>query len=160
MFEFSFVLFDPPDENRLIANPDVVRDARKRALVKPLLKARSGRVAEGNKVGFESQVRLLELWLVAINVLDLVKEFLVPEFRASLFLRYHDAVSAAWDDVADTSGIKDPTRLERVLTQISGSCQSRCLCKGARRSSSSTATRRIISTASSSLWTCEISESI
>jgi hypothetical protein len=66
-----------------VMNPDVVRDARKKKLVPPKLK-------DGVKYKkyFIEQKDLLEGWLVTINVLDYIKDFLVPEFKKE-FLAYH-----------------------------------------------------------------------
>src|SRR6185295_6342038 len=63
-----------PEEQRPIANPDVLRDARKRLLRDPKLR-------EGLKDTFKSQVLLLEMWLTAVNTIDLVKDFLALEFK-------------------------------------------------------------------------------
>jgi hypothetical protein len=107
VWTFPFVIFHP-EEERLIANPDVVRDARKRALEAPPLK-------RGVKFSINDQVSLLELWLTSINVLDLIKDFLVPEFK-DLLVFYHDKASTAWSEVTEGRPI-DPPRLEAVLTR-------------------------------------------
>ena len=97
-----------PDEQRLIANPDVMRDARKRVLAPPPLK-------KGTKGSFKTQVRLLELWLVAINTIDLIKDFLVPEFKNEL-VWYHRRASDAYADLEGTGRV-DGAQLEKLLTR-------------------------------------------
>lgn len=90
-------------------NPDVIRDVRKKLLVSPTLK-------QGVKYTFRAQVELLELWLVALNELDFVKDFLFSEFRNEL-MTYHELCYAAFTELhADVSRSIDWNRLERVLT--------------------------------------------
>jgi hypothetical protein len=94
-----------------VGHPDVIRDVRKKALRRP-----------GKKYGlkykkwFTAQKEMLELWLVLLNMIDYVKDFLSAEFRTVL-ARYHQDALIAY------SGVVDPPlrpidwpRLERVLT--------------------------------------------
>lgn len=64
------------------ANPDVVRDIRKKAVVEPKINA-------GLKLAFEATVEFMELWLTTINMIDYVAGFLNREFP-DLLTRYHD----------------------------------------------------------------------
>jgi hypothetical protein len=89
-------------------NPDVIRDVRRKLLVAPTLK-------QGIKYTFVAQVELLELWLVALNELDFVKDFLPAEFRKEL-VTYHDLCNAAYTQLESTSDPIDWDRLEKVLT--------------------------------------------
>jgi hypothetical protein len=97
-----------PDEQRPIANPDVLRDARKRLLKPPPLRA-------GVKSSFKSQVELLELWLTAVNTIDLVKDFVVGEFKNELawyHRRAKDAQNELWG-----KGRVHGARLQKLLTR-------------------------------------------
>ena len=59
---------------------------------------------------------MLELWLVVLNVIDYVKDFLSGEFRTAL-ARYHQDALTAYSNVLDPPmGAIDWPRLERVLT--------------------------------------------
>lgn len=97
-----------PDEQRLVANPDVIRDARKRALTSPPMKA-------GVKGSFRAQVQLLELWLVAINTIDLIKDFVVPEFKNEL-VWYHRRAEEVYAELEGTGRVNG-AQLEKVLTR-------------------------------------------
>jgi hypothetical protein len=90
-----------------VGNPDVIRDARKKALKKPTLR-------EGTKYTFEAQVYLLELWLVTLNMMDVVKDFLATEL--DLLERYHVDTLAAFKELEDETATIHWPRLERVLT--------------------------------------------
>ncbi len=93
-----------------VGNPDVMRDVRKKKLERP--PAKYGNV----KYTFLAQVDLLELWLVVLNMLDFIKEFLLSEFRTSV-VAYHDDALSAFDDVNNLPPRKiDWQRLERLLT--------------------------------------------
>lgn len=96
---------------RFFGNPDVIRDVRKKKLVKPP-------VRKGNiKASFLAQRDLLELWLVVLNLLDFVKDFLTKEFRREL-LSYHEDALEASRDVRRPQGERiDWRRLEDVLTK-------------------------------------------
>jgi hypothetical protein len=95
-------------------NPDVIRDVRKRLLVKPRLK-------QGVKYTFRQQVELLELWLVALNELDFVKDFLPGEFP-DVLEAYHERCYEAFRELhADVNAPIDWDRLQSVLTHdVSG----------------------------------------
>jgi hypothetical protein len=90
-----------------VGNPDVIRDARKKALKPPTAK-------EGTKYTFSAQVDLLEQWLVTLNMMDLIKDFLSTELN--LLQRYHADTLAAFNELLDESKTIDWSRLERVLT--------------------------------------------
>lgn len=91
-----------------IGNPDVVRDVRKKALESPPIRA-------GIKWAFGGQVALLELWLISLNILDLVKDFLLPEFRTEVE-PYHVRVIEAYDQLHSDPSHIDWFRVERLLT--------------------------------------------
>jgi Subtilase family/D-alanyl-D-alanine carboxypeptidase len=103
-------------------NPDVIRDVRKRLLVKPTAK-------QGLKYTFRAQVELLELWLVALNELDFVKDFLPGEFRKEL-VTYHDLCNAAFTELYETSDAIHWDRLEKVLTHDLRLTRDRVLVQG------------------------------
>ena len=94
-----------------IGNPHVIRDVRKKALEPP-------RMRDGNiKYTFEAQKEMLELWLVVLNMLDFVKDFLTGEFRNEL-VRYHDDALAVFSQLRRRPFAKiDWPKLERVLTR-------------------------------------------
>ena len=96
------------DEQRPIANPDVFRDARKRLLEPPPLRA-------GVKIAFRAQVELLELWLTAVNTIDLVKDFVVAEFKNELAW-YHRDVKDAHNELWGMGRV-DGVRLQKLLTR-------------------------------------------
>ena len=91
-----------------VGNPDVVRDVRKKALEPPPIRA-------GIKWALPGQVALLELWLVSLNILDLVKDFLLPEFRTQIE-PYHLRVIEAYDQLHADPAHVDWFRIERLLT--------------------------------------------
>ena len=97
--------------NRLyIGNPDVIRDARKKALKPPTVK-------EGVK--FTAQVPLLELWLVTLNMMDVVKDFLSSELSNDLLTYHADTLAVFKELLPESAKIDWPKlwpRLERVLT--------------------------------------------
>jgi len=93
-----------------VGNSDVIRDVRKKALVEP-------RVRDGNiKFRVKEQRELLELWLVFLNLLDYVKDFLSDEFRNKL-ATYHDDALASFLELGSPSTPISWTRLERILTK-------------------------------------------
>lgn len=92
-------------------NPDVLRDARKKAIEYP------PRNKGYKSKGFvDAQKYLLESWLIAVNALDLVKDFLVPEFKNEL-PAYHAKALEAFSDVSDEARVVDWNRLDKVLTR-------------------------------------------
>jgi len=104
-------------------NPDVIRDVRKKLLVKPVPK-------QGVKYTFKAQVELLELWLIALNELDFVKDFLLAEFRKEL-VTYHQLCYAAFTELhANVSNPIDWDRLEKVLTHDLRLTRDRVLVQG------------------------------
>jgi hypothetical protein len=104
-----WVMYDL-EEQRPIANPDVLRDARKRLLRNPPFRA-------GVKLKYSvaAQVMLLELWLTAVNTIDLVKDFVVPEFKNEL-VWYHRAAAEAHDELKGTRRVDGQT-LRKLLTR-------------------------------------------
>jgi hypothetical protein len=95
-----------------IGNPDVIRDVRKKALVQPPTKA-------GLKYSLATQRFLLEMWLVLLNLLDFIKDFLLAEFRKEV-VRYHDDALALFNQLRHRPFVQiDWPRLERVLTHDS-----------------------------------------
>jgi len=99
--------------NVFVMNPDVVRDARKKKLERPGIK-------QGMKYKkyFLEQKDLLEGWLVAINALDYIKDFLTSEFKKA-FLQYHMLALEAFEELQakhDGEGVKW-ARLEKLLTR-------------------------------------------
>lgn len=75
------------------ANPDVVRDIRKKLVTKPTRR-------EGYKVAFETTVECIELWLVTLNMIDFVAGFLLKEFP-DLLGSYHTLALGIFSDLAD-----------------------------------------------------------
>lgn len=109
VWTLPWAMYDP-EEQRPIANPDVLRDARKRLLADPPLSA-------GLKLKYSlaGQVMLLELWLTAINTIDLVKDFLVGEFKKEL-VQYHSTAQAAHAELGGVGRV-DGQRLKKLLTR-------------------------------------------
>lgn len=95
---------------RHFGNPDVIRDVRKKLLKRPKL-------TEGIKYTFGQQKTLLEFWLVVLNILDFVKEFILGEFRKEL-VTYHDDALAVynWLSVGPMVDTSYWPKLERILT--------------------------------------------
>lgn len=77
-------------------NPDVIRDVRKRALRQPKMR-------EGIKFDFASQRELLELWLVALNLIDFIGGFRLAEYGQEL-QQYH-RVAAELADALDGDAV-------------------------------------------------------
>ncbi|MHC2297252.1 hypothetical protein [Rhizobium mongolense] len=94
-----------------VMNPHVIRDIRKKAVERP--KFKDGIKSKGY---FRLQVRYLELWLVAVNALDLVKDFLTNEFRKDV-ATYHAKALVAFNEVANESAKIHWDKLEQVLTR-------------------------------------------
>ncbi|MFI6071996.1 hypothetical protein ACIA5C_10450 [Actinoplanes sp. NPDC051343] len=69
VWTIAFLLID----RLFYANPSVMRDVRKKALVKP-----PGR--DGLKIALEIQIQVLETWIVAVNLIDFASGFLSEEF--------------------------------------------------------------------------------
>ncbi|PLC55377.1 hypothetical protein CR155_04035 [Pollutimonas nitritireducens] len=98
-----------------VMNPDVIRDARKKAIKIPTRKA--GLKSKGT---VKTQIDLIEIWLVAVNALDLVKDFLVSEFRkkgSGGVEDYHAKALAALDEVSNEVSSIKWDRLGQVLTR-------------------------------------------
>jgi hypothetical protein len=96
-------------QRRYFGNPDVIRDIRKKVLVDPPLKA-------GIKYNVKQQRELLELWLVTLNMMDFVKDFLFAEFRSDL-LNYHDMLLAILEELQIPDRAIHWDRLEKALTR-------------------------------------------
>jgi hypothetical protein len=94
---------------RFFGNPDVIRDVRKKLLQRPKLN-------EGVKYN-GAQKPLLEFWLVILNMLDLVKEFQLDEFRNKLVTYHDDALRVYnWLSVGPLVDTSFWPLLERLLT--------------------------------------------
>ena len=89
-------------------NPDVIRAVRKKRLERPPLR-------DGTSTVFTPQKELLELWVVVLNLLDFIKDFVLPEFRRELVI-YHNDMLAAFLDVVEAGRPINWSRMERVLT--------------------------------------------
>jgi len=94
-----------------VMNPDVIRDVRKKAIKHP-----TRREGLKSKSTVKAQIELLEIWLVAVNALDLVKDFLVPEFRKEV-PAYHVKTLAAFEEVSNEAAKIKWDRLEQVVTR-------------------------------------------
>ena len=91
-------------------NPDMIRDVRKKLLKKP-------RARDGNKMFLDAQIDLLELWLVTLNLIDLIKDFVKGEFTRELW-RYHiDALDALEQLSKQTFPPELWNLLSRILTR-------------------------------------------
>ena len=96
---------------RFFGNSDVIRDVRKKKLVKP-----PGR--EGNiKWSLLVQKDLLELWLVVLNLLDFIKDFLTREFRQELQSYHEDALEVSREVRRPPGEEINWHKLEDVLTK-------------------------------------------
>jgi hypothetical protein len=94
----------------LWANTDVIRDVRKKLLEPPPAK-------NGVKLSFQPQVELLELWLIAVNLIDFVKEFVAEtEYLSSLRMRHLTSL-AALEEVEAAGKPVDWLRLTAILTR-------------------------------------------
>jgi len=71
------------DKFESFGNPDVIRDVRKKLVREPKLR-------QGINFNSENQKKLLEFWLVILNLSDLVKDFLKREFQEGIVKNYHD----------------------------------------------------------------------
>lgn len=70
------------------ANPDVIRDVRKRLLERPPAR-------NGQKLSLKPQVEMLELFLILVNLLDFVKEFVAAtEYLSFLHMRHRTSLDA------------------------------------------------------------------
>jgi hypothetical protein len=96
-------------KKRYFGNPDVIRDVRKKQLVKPKMK-------EGVKYTFKAQKELLEFWLVILNLLDFIKDFLVDEFKNRLVLKYHNEALAVYRSLQLPPDKINWSELERIFT--------------------------------------------
>jgi hypothetical protein len=92
------------------ANPDVVRDVRKKALKPPKF------LRQGVKFAFKEQQEVLELWLVTVNMLDLIKDFLTDEVTTRLEPLLGEALIML-EHLADAAHRIDWDRLEHLLTR-------------------------------------------
>ena len=130
-------------------NPDMIRDVRKKALVQ-------AKVGQSVQYNFRAQKELLELWLVALNVVDFVSGFLKSEYAHEL-LRCHRTASNAIDELTGGSDVT----WDRLTRSSPATCgrRSRSPSSARRRSSSSTLTRPTTRSRSSSRWTSATSAS-
>lgn len=90
-------------------NPDVIRAVRKQRLEKPRIKDRN------LKFNFKAQKRILELWLIVLNTLDFVKDFLRRELSDEVFAQHHTAAKMLEDLSAQQPAV-DWDEMRRVLS--------------------------------------------
>ncbi len=100
-----------PYKRLYFGNPDVIRDVRKRALVAPTFKK-----GEGQKLNFTAQREMLELWLVTLNAIDFVKDFVSTEYPRFVDL-YHAEALLVLEQLLDKGQDVDWPRLARFLTR-------------------------------------------
>jgi hypothetical protein len=91
-----------------VANRDVVRDVRKKKLERP--------PRPNVKYTVRAQREILELWIVVLNLIDFIKDFLQREFDRDL-LDQHDRAVALLDDLRDPAKPVDVRELETFLTR-------------------------------------------
>lgn len=92
-----------------VGNRDMIRDVRKKKLVKP--------PPLNVKNTFPAQVELLELWIVVLNLVDFVKDFLEAEFAHILVLNQHDNAVLVLDNLRDSAKPVDRPQAEAFLTR-------------------------------------------
>ena len=97
-----------PYFSRYLGNPDMVRDVRKRLLERPT-------ASEGIKYDFKVQRELLELWLVALNTLDFVKDFVSAEYPNDVRRHHVEGLSRLTELEKTTADINWP-KLTKFLT--------------------------------------------
>jgi hypothetical protein len=97
--------------NVFVMNPDVIRDVRKK-LVKYVTSTNGWR-SDGT---VDAQIELLELWLVVVNTIDIVKDFVAPEFPKDVGSYHLTALESLKEVSSESTPIKWP-QLERVLTR-------------------------------------------
>jgi hypothetical protein len=91
-----------------VGNRDVIRDVRKKKLVKPPW--------PNVKLTFEAQREFLELWIVVLNVIDFVKDFLESEFARDL-LDQHTLAVRVLENLRDPAKPVDRRQAEDFLTR-------------------------------------------
>ena len=94
---------------RFFGNPDMVRDVRKRLLERPT-------IWEGLKYDYEVQRELLELWLVALNMIDFVKDFVSAEYPHAV-RTHHTEGLIRLVQLLNPAEIIEWSRLTRFLTR-------------------------------------------
>jgi LAS superfamily LD-carboxypeptidase LdcB len=87
---------------------DMVRAVRKKDLQKPPL--------PNVKYTFAAQKELLELWLVTLNLVDFIKDFLDREF-AGVLVEQHDRAVQVLDNLRDAKRPVDRERTTRFLSE-------------------------------------------
>jgi hypothetical protein len=114
--EYRYLLVDTvwttcflPYNRVYFGNPDVIHDVRKNLLRPPTVK-------EGFKYNYPEHKELLELWLVTVNTLDFVKEFVSGEYP-SVVSAYHVRALQILEQLLDPTAAIDWHRLIRFLTQ-------------------------------------------
>jgi hypothetical protein len=88
-------------------NPDVIRDVRKKLLENPPLRA-------GVKMNFTAQKEMLELFLVTLNAIDFIKDFVSAEYPKHVEA-YHNEALLILEELLTPKAIDWP-RLSRYLT--------------------------------------------
>ena len=89
MREYNVILVDTVwtlafFKHQNVGNRDVIRDVRKKKLVKPSW--------PNVKLTFEAQKEFLELWIVVLNLIDFIKDFLESELARDLLDQHNLAV--------------------------------------------------------------------
>jgi hypothetical protein len=91
------------------ANPTAIRDVRKKLLVKPPK-------SDGLKIGLELQIKLMELWIIAVNMIDFPSGFVSDEFP-NVVDRLHRRALAAVRNLEKVDVDVAWDELTRLLTQ-------------------------------------------
>ena len=94
--------------HQFAGNPDVIRDVRKKRLVPP--------PRPNIKLTFKAQKEILELWIVVLNLVDFVKDFLQREFARELHSQHELAVRVL-DNLRDPATPVDRRQTEAFLTR-------------------------------------------
>lgn len=90
-------------------NPDVIRAVRKRRLKKPRIRDRNF------KFNFRAQKRILELWLVVLNTLDFIKDFLRKEFSDAV-IGQHNTAKKMLEELSKQQPAIDWRIMTRILS--------------------------------------------
>ena len=89
-------------------NPDLIHDVRKKLLQPPA-------IDEGVKPNFAAHKELLELWLVTVNAIDFVKDFVATEYPREVNA-YHIQGLSILEELLDQTRPVEWPRLVRFLT--------------------------------------------
>lgn len=94
--------------HQIAGNPDVIRDVRKKKLVKPSW--------PNVKYTYEAQRQLLELWIVVLNLIDFIKDFVEREMGREV-RDQHDLAVRVLENLRDPTKQVDRKQTERFLTR-------------------------------------------